>query len=417
MERKRLSFPGAFGTNLVGRLERPDPSRGEPAAYALFAHCFTCSKDLKAAVRISRTLVERGIAVFRFDFTGIGESAGDFGDTDFSSNLDDLEAAADFLRREYRAPQILIGHSLGGAAVLAAAERMAEVEAVATIGAPSDTEHLRETLLRKAPELEERGEARVQLGPQAFTIKRQLLEDLGREHLERTIGELGRALLIFHSPVDEIVDIDNARRIYQAARHPKSFVSLDDADHLLTNPRDARYVGEVLAAWAGRYVALEAADEEAEENQEGEALEKGMVRVTGGTEGFTNQVRARSHRILADEPEDVGGNDRGLSPYELVLAGLGACTSMTLKMYADRKKWPLEQVRVQLRHDRVHAEDCAGCTDEQREGGGRIDHITRRIRVEGDLDEEQRGRLLEIANKCPVHRTLTGVIHVESELE
>ena len=424
MERKRLEFPGAFGNDLVGRLERPDPSQGEPAAYALFAHCFTCSKDLKAAVRISRTLVERGIAVFRFDFTGIGESSGDFGDTDFSSNLDDLEAAADFLRREYRAPQILIGHSLGGAAVLAAAERIPEVEAVATIGAPSDTEHLRETLLRKAPELEETGEARVQLGPKTFTIKRQLLDDLGRDHLEAAIGGLGRALLIFHSPVDEIVDIDNARRIYQAARHPKSFVSLDDADHLLTNPRDARYVGEVLAAWAGRYVALETMDDEAgpsegvsrAPSEEGEALPAGTVRVTGGTDGFTNQVRARGHRIVADEPADVGGNDRGLSPYELLLAGLGACTSMTLKMYADHKKWPLEQVRVELAHDRVHAEDCATCTDEQREGGGKIDHITRRIRVEGDLDEEQRGRLLEIANRCPVHRTLTGVIHVESEL-
>jgi len=413
MERKRLEFPGAFGTDLVGRLERPDAASGEPAAYALFAHCFTCSKDLKAAVRISRTLVERGIAVFRFDFTGIGESTGDFADTDFSSNLDDLEAAADFLRREYRAPQILIGHSLGGAAVLAAAERIPEVEAVATIGAPSDTEHLRETLLRKAPELEEKGQARIQLGPQAFTIKKQLLDDLGRDHLEQAVAELGRALLIFHSPVDEIVGIDNARRIYQAARHPKSFVSLDHANHLLTDPRDARYVGEVLAAWAGRYVSLEPADEMEDEAP----LEQGLVRVTGGTEGFTNRVRARSHRILADEPEDVGGNDRGLSPYELLLAGLGACTSMTLKMYADRKKWPLDEVRVQLGHDRVHAEDCAGCTDEQREGGGRIDHITRRIHVEGDLDEEQRGRLLEIANKCPVHRTLTGVIHVESELE
>lgn len=423
MASRRLKFSGAFGDELVGRLELPDPAQttsGEPVAYALFAHCFTCSKDLKAVGWISRALVERGIAVFRFDFTGIGESAGDFEDTDFSSNLDDLEAAASFLRDHYRAPRILIGHSLGGAAVLAVGGRIPEAEVVATIGAPSDTEHLRETLVRRAPELEERGEAEVQLGPRSFRIKKRFLEDLAQDHVTEALADLGRPLLIFHSPVDDVVGIDHARRLYQAARHPKSFISLDRADHLLRDERDARYVGEVLAAWAGRYVSLEGAvaDGDQDAGQEpGAPPREGVVVVEGGPQSFTQQVRSRSHRLVADEPTSIGGADLGPGPYELLLAGLGACTSMTLRMYADHKQWPLQGVRVELEHDRVHAEDCETCSDEQRAGGGRLDKITRRIRVDGDLDQEQRERLLEIANRCPVHRTLTGEIHVHSELE
>jgi putative redox protein len=416
MERKRLKFPGAFGDQLVGRLELPDPPGSEPAAYALFAHCFTCSKDLKAAGWISRSLVERGIAVFRFDFTGIGESAGDFADTDFSSNLDDLQAAADFLRREHGAPQILVGHSLGGAAVLAAAGRIPEARAVATIGAPSDTAHLRETLVRRAPELTERDEAEVELGGRTFRIRRQLLDDLEEGSLRKAIAELDRALLIFHSPADAIVGVDHARKIYEAAKHPKSFVSLDHADHLLTEPRDARYVGEVLAAWAGRYVSLEPILEQMEET-EAEVTHEGGVRVEGGASGFAEEVFARRHRFTADEPRSSGGTDTGPSPYELVLAGLGACTSMTLRMYADRKKWPLEGVRVRLDHQRVHAKDCAVCAEEVREGGGQISHVVRRIEVLGDLSEEQRQRLLEIAERCPVHRTLEGHVEIESKLE
>ena len=417
MQRTRVKFPGAFGHDLVGRLELPDPPGSEPAAYALFAHCFTCSKDLKSVGWISRALVERGIAVFRFDFTGIGESEGDFADTDFSSNLDDLEAAAEFLRTEHQGPQILIGHSLGGAAVLAAAERIPEARAVATIAAPSDTDHLRKTLIRRAPELEERGEAEVTLGPSTFRIRRRLLDDLAEGNLRQAIAELDRALLIFHSPVDSIVGVDHARRIYEAAKHPKSFVSLDDADHLLMDSRDARYVGEVLAAWAGRYVTLEEALETPAEEVAGEAeAEEGALLVEGGAEGFVQEVRARRHRFAADEPTSYGGTDTGPSPYELVLAGLGACTNMTLRMYADRKEWPLDGVRSRLEHRRVHAKDCAECTEEEREAGGRIDRITRRIEVLGDLSEEQRERLLEIAGRCPVHRTLTGVIKIDSEL-
>jgi len=406
MRRDRLRFRGSQGAELVGRLERPE---GEPTAYALFAHCFTCSKDLKAVGWISRTLAERGIGVLRFDFTGLGESEGDFADTDFSSNLGDLVAAGDFLRSRYAAPKILIGHSLGGAAVLAAAGSFPEAVAVATIGAPSDTDHLREQLLDDAPELEERGEAEIRLGgDRPFRIKKQLLDDLAEDHLTGAIGRLGKALLVLHSPLDDVVSIEHAERIYQAAEQPKSLVSLDDADHLLLAERDARYAGEVLAAWAGRYV--EEAVDSVEEH--GEKRPRGQVTVVGGPSGFANEVYARRHMLRADEPESHGGTDSGPTPYDLLLAALGTCTSMTLRMYADRKEWPLEGVRVSLDHSKIHAEDCADCMTEK----GRIDRIDRVIQVLGDLDEEQRRRLLEIADRCPVHRTLEGEIEIRSEL-
>jgi putative redox protein len=408
MKRERVKFPGSTGDELVGRLEMPD---GEPSAYALFAHCFTCSKDLKAAGWISRALVERGIAVFRFDFTGLGESEGDFADTNFSSNLEDLVAAGDHLREHYEAAKILIGHSLGGAAVLAAARHFEEAVAVATVGAPSDTQHLGDMLRSKAPEIEEQGVAEVSLAGRRFTLKRQLLDDLEEQSMRDCIGGLDRALLIFHSPFDEVVGIDHARRIYEAAKHPKSFVSLDDADHLLTRQRDARYVGEVLAAWAGRYVETEE-PELAERLGEGE---RGQVTVLGGGvgEGFRQQVFARSHRLIADEPESVGGGDTGPSPYDLLLAALGTCTSMTLRMYAEHKQWPLDAVRVDLSHSRVHAEDCAHCEKK----GGKIDRIERVIHVDGELDDEQRRRLLEIADRCPVHKTLHNELDVASRLD
>ena len=405
MKSEHLRFPGAQGQELAARLDSPVTT---PAAYALFAHCFTCSKDLKAAGWISRALVEREIAVLRFDFTGIGESAGEFAATDFHTNLDDLVAAADFLRREREAPRLLVGHSLGGCAVLAAAERIPEALAVATIGSPSDTEHLRNTLIHLAPELEARGEAEVRLGGRAFRISRQFLEDLEEDHLRGVLERLHKALLIFHSPIDNIVGIDHARRLFDMARHPKSFVSLDMADHLLTNERDARYAGEVLAVWSGRY--LEGVQPEVKTDME--IGRQGEVLVTAGATGLAREIVAHRHRLTADEPKEAGGTDTGPTPYDLLLAALGACTSMTLRIYANHKKLPLEGVRVRLRHGKIYAVDCARCETKE----GKLDHIEREIEVLGELTEEQRLRLLEIADRCPVHRTLTSEIEIVSRL-
>ncbi len=405
MRSEHLKFPGAQGQELAARLDSPVTT---PAAYALFAHCFTCSKDLKAAGWISRALVEREIAVLRFDFTGIGESEGDFAGTDFHSNLDDLVAAADFLRREREAPRLLVGHSLGGCAVLAAAERVPEALAVATIGAPSDTEHLRQTLFHLSPELEVRGEAEVRLGGRVFRISRQFVDDLEEDHLRGVLERLHRALLIFHSPVDNIVGVDHARRLFDMAKHPKSFVSLDTADHLITNERDARYIGEVLAVWSSRY--LEGVQREVK--TEMQAGRRGEVLVVGGATGLAQEIVAHRHRLTADEPQEVGGTDTGPTPYDLLLAALGACTSMTLRVYANHKKLPLEGVRVRLRHGKIHAEDCARCETKE----GKLDHVEREIEVLGELTEEQRQRLLEIADKCPVHRTLTSEIEISSRL-
>lgn len=405
MRRENLRFPGAHGGTLAARLESPVT---EPTAYALFAHCFTCSKDLKAAGWISRALVDRGIAVLRFDFTGIGESEGDFAETDFSSNLEDLVAAADFLRGQYQAPGLLLGHSLGGTAVLAAVERIPEVRAVSTIGAPSDTGHLRDTLLRLSPELEARGEAEVDLGgAQPFRIRKELLDDLAEDHLQGVLHRLHRPLLLFHSPVDNTVGIEHAHRLFEAAKHPKSYVSLGMADHLLSHERDARYVGEVLAAWAGRWLEGDVPEIESlpEAGEQGEVL-------VAEIEGFAQQITARRHRLAADEPAEMGGTDTGPSPYELLLAGLGACTSMTIRMYADRKGMPLEGVRVRLRHGKIHAVDCAHCETKE----GRIDRIDRIVEVLGPLTPEQRARLLEIADKCPVHRTMESEIDIVTEL-
>ena len=404
MRSTNIRFPGTNGQALSARVEKPP---GEVRAWCILAHCFTCSKDLKPLGHISSALTAEGFGVLRFDFTGLGQSEGEFEDTNFSSNLEDLVAAADYLRAEHAAPSLLVGHSLGGAAVLAATRRIPEVEAVATIAAPADPTHVVRHFDDRRHEIEERGEAEVEIAGRRFKIRRQLLDDLEAQTLERCIRELGRPLLVFHSPIDGVVGIDNARRIFEAAKHPKSFVSLDDADHLLLDTRDSRYVGAVLAAWAGRYVTGPPAAEEDERPAEGE------VWTEIGADGYTTTVRAGHHTLLADEPEEVGGEDLGPSPYDLLLAGLGACTTMTLRMYADRKGWPLDGVRVRLTHSRIHAKDCEECETKD----GQVSRIDRRVHVEGDLDADQRHRLFEIANRCPVHRTLENEIHIVTALE
>ena len=404
---ERKEFAGALGNRLAGRVEQPD---GGASVFALFAHCFTCSKDLKAVSRISRALVEQGIGVLRFDFTGLGESEGDFADTNFSSNLEDLLAAVEFLRQEYRAPQLLIGHSLGGAAVLTIAKQIPEAKAVATLGAPSDTGHLHDSLLEQAPELAEQDETQLTLAGRTFRIKRQLLDDLAENRVLAAVSELRLPLLVLHSPVDRVVGIGHARKIYEAAVHPKSFVSLDQADHLLLERvEDARYAAEVLAVWASRYLDL--GESKAPPETAKARPESGRVRVSGGAT-YKQQITSPKHDWIADEPTTLGGTDKGPTPYELLLSALGACTTITLRMYADRKGWPLEEVEVELRHERVHAQDCAECETKT----GRLDRIHRELKLTGELTEDQRSRLAEIADRCPVHRTLTSETVISTRL-
>ncbi|MFL6051422.1 MAG: alpha/beta fold hydrolase [Actinoallomurus sp.] len=401
MQSKKVEFVGSQGTPLAARLELPEQ---QPRAYALFAHCFTCNKDVVAAARISRALTEFGIAVLRFDFTGLGGSGGDFGNTDFTSNIEDLVLAADHLRENFAAPSILIGHSLGGAAVLAAKHRVPEVRAVVTIAAPADPEHVLRLLGDSRAEIEQQGEAEVMLGGRAFRIRKQFLDDIAAQPQAERIAKLGAALLVMHSPTDQLVGVDNARRIFDTARHPKSFVALDGAYHLLTKPADAGYLAAVLAAWAARYTLGP------DHRTSADVPAEGYVVVAENGDGPLGQrITTGRHVLTADEPVPVG-IDGGPSPYDLLLAALGACTSMTVRMYAERKRWPLKQVTVQLRHSRIHAADCADCETR----AGMLDRIDRVIRFDGDLDEDQRRRLLEIADKCPVHRTLHSELDIRT---
>ena len=397
-----VKFPGRHGHDLAARLEMPSLP---PRAYALFAHCFTCSKDSKAAVFLADALAEHGIAVLRFDFTGLGGSGGDFANTDFTSNVGDLVAAADWLRANHAAPAILVGHSLGGAAMLAAAHKIPESKAVATIGAPFEPAHVKGLLHEAAEEIARKGEAEVDLGGRKFTIRREFLDDLDRQPQREAIAKLGRALLVMHSPIDDTVSVDNAAEIFMCARHPKSFISLDKANHLLTSRDDARYAANVLAAWAGRFVPLE--------DPHRATPTEGMVVVSETREAkFTEAIAAGHHALRADEPEAFGGLDSGPSPYDLLLAALGACTAMTVRAYADVKALPLVRATVRLKHEKIYAADCAECETKE----GKIDRIERVLELEGALDDAQRAKLLDIANKCPVHRTLHSEIDIRSRL-
>lgn len=397
---EKTTFPGANGDMLAGRLEMPN---GKPRAFALWAHCFSCSKDVVAASRVARALTDHGVAILRFDFTGLGASEGDFANTNFSSNVQDLLAAVDYLRREYEAPQILIGHSLGGAAVLAAAGDVSEARAVCTIAAPSDPAHVAHQFADKITEIETEGEAEVSLAGRPFRVKKQFLEDIGAQKLEQAVGKLRKALLVFHSPTDATVSIENASQIFGAAKHPKSFVSLDGADHLLTRKEDAAYVADVIATWAMRYVDLPGVEDH-------DAPADAVTVTETGTGKFTNLVSIGGrHSFLADEPAGVGGNDRGPTPYDLLLAALGACKSMTMRMYAAHKGFPLDTAKVTLRHSKIHAQDCASCETET----GKIDRIDVDIEVTGDMDAETRQKIIDIADKCPVHRTLNSEVLIE----
>ena len=401
MRTERFEFPNAKGEKLAAQLDLP---LGEPTAFALFAHCFTCGKDILAAKRIAERLSMHGIATLRFDFTGLGASEGEFANTHFSSNVDDLVAAADHLGKMYRSPALLIGHSLGGAAVLAAAHRIEEAHAVVTIAAPYDPAHVTGLFKEHVDQIRAQGEVEVQLAGRPFRIKRKFLDDVAGQNLKERLAHLRKALLIFHSPVDDLVGIDNASQIFVAAKHPKSFVSLDDADHLLSKKSDALYVADVIAAWTERYIDRPRSVAAAQ-SEEGVVV----VRETGAGL-YQQEIMSGPHRFLADEPVKVGGQDTGPGPYDLLLAGLGACTSMTLRLYAERKDLPLDRVTVRLTHEKIHAEDCAECETRH----GTIDRIDRKIALEGALSPDQRKRLIEIADKCPVHRTLESEIDIRT---
>jgi putative redox protein len=395
---ERIRFKNAEGIELAGRLELP--LLGRPRAVALFAHCFTCTKDSHAAARITAGLAQRGIATLRFDFTGLGGSGGDFANSNFSANVADLVSAAQYLKETLGGPHILVGHSLGGAAVLAAAGQVPDCTAVVTIAAPFDASHVLKHL-GDLSAIEREGKGDVEIAGRRFSVTREFIENAKEQTLGEKVAHLDRALLVLHAPRDEIVGIENARQIYETARHPKSFVTLGDADHLLNRAADAAYAAAIISAWVEPYLPERAAEEGPAE---------GVVEVETAGGPFTQAIEVGRHDLLADEPKVAGGDDLGPSPYDLLLAGLGACTNMTIQMYATHKGWPLESVATRLTHKKEHVEDCKSCPED----GGKLDVITRKIELNGDLTEEQLARLMEIADKCPVHKTLSSEIIIRT---
>jgi putative redox protein len=397
--RERITFANKDRVQLAAILELPDT---KISYYALFSHCFTCGKDILAATRIANTLALNGVAVLRFDFTGLGDSHGEFSNTNFSGNVADLLSAADFLRKNYQAPQLVVGHSLGGTAALHAVGDIFECKAVVTIGSPANADHLLHLFKQHVVNIEKNGAALVNIAGRDFDVQKQFIEDLKLHNTENKVSKLRKALLVFHSPVDEIVSIDQAGIIFTKAKHPKSFITLDKANHLLTSNSDASYVANTIVAWAQRYIDCH--------QNESEGLSKGQVQVLESNHKFLREVMTDDHQWFADEPTAFGGSNRGPDPYEHLLAAVGACTSMTIRMYANRKKWPLDDVVITLEHTRKHIKDCQDC-DKQ---SGKMELIIRTINLVGELDESQRKRLLEIADKCPVHKTIVGDLKIKT---
>lgn len=403
MNPKRLTFTNRNGFELAAHLYLP--ANQKPRFFAIFAHCFTCSKNFSVVTRICTALSQNGIAVLSFDFTGLGMSEGEFAESNFSSNVSDLLDASDFLAKEYQVPNMLIGHSLGGAAVLYAAAELSEVKAIVTIAAPAYPAHVRHLLEGSLGDIEKNGTAQVNIGGRPFKIGKSFLDDLEQKPLDTFLKKLRKSLLIMHSPQDEIVEISNAAEIYKDAFHPKSFISLDGANHLISDPKDSEFIAEMIGSWSKRYVARDVAEQE--NDTRGNQV---FVRLSG--EKYTTEVMTPNHHLIADEPTEVGGTDLGPNPYDLLMASLGSCTAMTLKMYAERKKWPLDEVSVFLNHEKVHLAD----SKNPEEPSAKVSQFTRIIEIEGELNAEQRQRLLEISNKCPVHRTLQEEIVIKTML-
>ncbi len=401
MKKLDVSFKNSDSKTLKGILELP--TNKKPENFILFAHCFTCNKNFHAPSNISKSLASKGYGVLRFDFTGLGESDGDFEDTNFSGNVDDLVSAASFLKEEYHAPSIIVGHSLGGAAALFAAKEIDSVKAIVTINAPSNLVHVQKHFESSLSEIEKEGSAKINIGGRSFQIKKQFIDDLENNNESKSLEEIRTPLLIMHTPQDKIVSIKHAEELYKSARHPKSFISLDKADHLLSNRSDSEYAGGLIAAWASKYI-------EQPESPELETDHEVMANL--GEKGYTTQIIAGKHHFVADEPVTAGGSDLGPTPYELLSSGLAACTSMTIQMYARRKGWQVENVETHVNYAKKHSEDCENCEKDQ----AKIDSFEREISLKGELDEKQIKRLMEIADKCPVHKTLASKAHIDTKL-
>lgn len=401
MQKIEVSFKNADSKELKGVLELP--TNIQPANFILFAHCFTCNKNFHAPSNISKSLASKGYGVLRFDFTGLGDSEGEFEDTNFSSNVQDLLAAAEFLKKEYQPPTMIVGHSLGGAAALFASKKLDSVKCMVTINAPSNLSHVQKHFESSLDEIEKEGFANIKIGGRSFKIKEQFITDLKTNQNASALTDIRKSLLIMHSPQDEIVSIEHAEELYKAAWHPKSFVSLDGADHMLSTKKDSEYVGSVIAAWASRYLKEPKAPELETDHE---------VMANLGATGFTTQIIAGNHHLIADEPVKVGGSDLGPNPYELVSSGLAACTSMTIQMYARRKKWEIKNVETHVSYSKKHAKDCEECENDM----AKIDNFEREISIKGDLDEKQLKRLMEIADKCPVHKTLSSKAQITTKL-
>lgn len=402
MKKERVSFKGEQNHELSAVIHFPADQK--PSNFVIFAHCFTCNKNFNAVRNISLGLTNYGYAVMSFDFTGLGESEGDFSETNFSTNLADLIKAAEFLKDNYKAPTLLVGHSLGGAAVLMAASKIASVTAIATVGAPAQPEHVLHLIKGGIEEIQKNGEAEVELGGRPFKIKKQFIDDLLENKDLKNLDELKKAILILHSPQDDIVSIRNAREIYEKAHHPKSFVSLDGADHLISRKEDSIYAGEIIATWAKKYLKVE---EESKPKTDSQTV----AQIGDKEDNYTTQILAEGHHLISDEPENIGGDNFGPSPYGLLTSALAACTAITLRMYANRKNWPVEEIEVHVDQEKRHDKDSKNCDSEE----GKITFFDRKIAIKGKLDAKQIKRLLEIADKCPVHKTLEASIKITTE--
>ncbi len=402
MSSEKVTFKNKEGYELHGKLELPLDQ--VPHNFVIFAHCFTCNKNFFAVKNICDALTDKGFGVLRFDFTGLGESEGEFSDSNFSGNIEDLLSAEEFLKTNYKSPTLLIGHSLGGAAVYFAAQSLPKVKAIATLGAPSSITHVRHLIKDNIEEINKNGKAVVNIGGRSFSIKKQFIEDLEKKDLKEILPKLKKSILILHSPQDNIVEVKNAEELYIAAKHPKSFVSLEGADHLLSNKKDSQYAGNIIGSWATRYLEIPVLHD----------LEsKHDVAANLGKSNFTTRIKAGNHHFVADEPLSAGGNDFGPDPYQLLAAGLAACTSMTIQMYARRKKWPLETVETHINHLKSYNQDCENCES----SSAKIDTFEREIVLIGALDEKQQQRILQIADKCPVHKTLHSKVQIITTLK